>query len=581
MIFVATGTTDFNTLVRKMDELSLSLDEEVVMQIGRSSYVPKNCQHFRYAPSLVPYYEQASVVISHGGLGILTEVMALGKPLISIEDPNQPDRHQQQLLQIWSEQNHLIWCKELSDLPDAIKRAKTELVPYEVPESSIHIHIKEYLEQSVEQSSDCLSVMHSLKTMLQKIGTKSDWFKRHNMIQSTNATKRVCVIRLSTYFGDMSVQREVATLHEAGYETHVICMDEIPKNRKKEPNYQRELIVDGIHVYRMPTRRKKEGLSRYAYDYLSFFFLAGLKVTKLHRQHPFDVIQVNTMPDFLVFATLVPKLLGAKIVVVMQEPVPELWQTMRFTPAPRPIKWIEQAALAYVDRTFTVTQQLKDAYVSRGANPDKISVILNVPAMSFLLEHAVDTPPVEPNHFTLVCHGAIEERYGHDTMLEAVALVKSKIPEIRLRIMGMGSYEDEFVTQISRLGLENHVDFLGWVTLAQMVQEIQAADVGIVAQKSSPYSNLVQTNKMYEYIAFNKPVLATRLKAVEAYFSSDALQFFEPNNPESLAEQILYLYRNPARRQTLVENARRLYELYKWDKQKLTYLSVYQELATR
>ncbi len=384
-------------------------------------------------------------------------------------------------------------------------------------------------------------------------------------------TKRVCVIRLSTYIGDMSVQREVATLYKAGFETHVICMDAI----KKEANYQRELIIDGVYVHRLPTTRKKLGTGRYMFDYLLFFFLAMLKVTQLHLQRRFDVVQVNTMPDFLVFATIFVKLLGAKVVVMMQEPMPELWETMRGAPAPRLIKWTEQAALWYVDESLTVTQQLKDAYVSRGARADKISVILNVPEPTFLEVATESTVAPQPEYFTLVCHGAIEERYGQDTMLEAMVLLKEKLPQARLRIMGAGSYEAEFQAQIVKLGLEKQVNFLGWVSFAQMVQEIKAADVGIVAQKASPYSNLVHTNKMYEYIAFGKPVLATRLKSVAAYFGAEALHYFESGDPVSLAEGILYLYHHPEKRRTLVENAQKLYEQYKWEKQKEIYLAVF------
>lgn len=546
MIFVAVGTTEFADLIRTMDELSLQLEEEVIMQIGRSSYEPQHCQYFRYAPSLEPYYKEASVIISHGGLGIVTEVMERGKPLVAVEDPHQPDRHQQQILSVWAKQHHLVWCRDMSHILAAMTEAKQGLIPYQRPESTIHQHIAQYLE-------------HNLKPQPAK---------------PSPANKRVCVIRLSTYIGDMSVQREVATLHQAGFETHVICMDAI----EREENYQRETIIDGIYVHRLPTTRKKRGLIRYMYDYLSFFVLASLKVSQLHRQQPFDVIQVNTMPDFLVFTTLLPKIWGAKVVVMMQEPVPELWQTLRLTPAPRPITLTEQAALAYADAAFTVTQQLKEAFVSRGARADKISVILNVPETSFLETFKKEPPPSADNQFRLICHGAIEERYGHDTMLEAIALVKSQIPEIRLRIMGQGSYTEEFRRQIKRLGVQEQVDFLGWVTLAEMVQEIQAADVGIVAQKSSPYSNLVQTNKMYEYIAFGKPVLASRLKAVEAYFGPEAIHYFEPNNPASLAEGILQLYCQPDYRQTLVQNAKKLYDQYHWEKQKQAYLAVFHEL---
>jgi glycosyltransferase involved in cell wall biosynthesis len=392
-----------------------------------------------------------------------------------------------------------------------------------------------------------------------------------------NSGMRMCLIRHSVYPYELSFRREVETLYRAGFETHVICLD-TAKN-----NHQREEIIDGVYVHRLPLTRKKTTTTRYLYDYLSFSVLAALKVTNLHLQRRFVAIQVNTMPDFLVFSTLIPKLLGAKIVVMMQEPVPELWQTLYNAPPPRILKFAEQWALAFAHAALTVTQQLKDVYVSRGTKPDKISVILNVPEPSFLElnESKNQNSSDAAKYFTLICHGAIEERYGQDTILEAMALVKSQIPNLRLRILGRGSYVNQFLEQINRLDLADCVNYLGWVSLEEMIQELQSADVGIVAQKASPYSNLVHTNKMYEYIALGKPVLASRLNSVAAYFGDDSLCFFEPGNPDSLAQAILDLYQHPEKRQSLVENSQKLfYGKYDWEHQKQIYLDTYRQLIS-
>lgn len=146
MILVAVGTTDFDPLLRAMDRLSSSLPEETIMQIGRGRYIPRHCEYFRFAPSLHPYYERASLVVSHGGLGIVTEVLELGLPLVAVEDPDQPDRHQREILGIWEQEGYLIWCRDLEALPAAIAEAKRgNLRPYEPPECRIHELVAEYL----------------------------------------------------------------------------------------------------------------------------------------------------------------------------------------------------------------------------------------------------------------------------------------------------------------------------------------------------------------------------------------------------------------------------------------------------
>lgn len=386
---------------------------------------------------------------------------------------------------------------------------------------------------------------------------------------------RVCLIREAMYPLDLLVRREAETLCQAGFQTHVICL----KTLERDVERPRHEVVNGVQVHRLPVKRKKTNLFRYAFEYFSFAALAAVWVSALHLKHRFNIIQVNTMPDFLVFASLVPKLMGAKTVLMMYEPTPELWEERSKRRAPRILKLVEQTALTYVDTAFTVTQQLKDRYVARGADPKKIKVILNVPEERFLQRDGKCIPEAtRRDGFVLISHGIIEERYGLDTLLEAVALLGSQIPELRVRILGRGTYVDQLLAKRKSLGLENRVDYLGYVPLAQMVQELCASDVGIVAQKSSPYSNLVHTGKMYDYITLGKPVLASRLDAVEAYFDGEAIQYFEPGNPQSLAEGILDLYHHPEKREKLARNAQKVYAEYKWDKQKQFYLSVYQDL---
>lgn len=385
--------------------------------------------------------------------------------------------------------------------------------------------------------------------------------------------KRVCLIRHSVYPHDLSVRREAETLHRAGFETHVIALGKKARRRREDGD-----TVDGVHLHCIPLTRRKATIVRYLYDYLAFSVAAALKVTCLHLRHPFSAIQVNTLPDFLVFATIIPKLLGAKVVTMMQEPMPELWQTLRKAPPPRVLRWAEQAALAYADAAFSVTAQLKEAFVSRGADEEKITVIPIVPDGRFLQGERPREEPTAVESFTMICHGAIEKRYGHDTMLEAVAQLRSQIPNLQLRILGSGTYLNRLLARKSELGLDESVEYLGFVPLPQMIEVLQAADVGIVAQESSPYSNLVLTGKMFDYIHFRKPVLASRLKAVEAYFDDSSLRFFEPGDAESLADGILDLYHHPQKRRDLVVNSQSLYDQYRWEIQEHTYLSVYDKL---
>jgi glycosyltransferase involved in cell wall biosynthesis len=383
---------------------------------------------------------------------------------------------------------------------------------------------------------------------------------------------RICIVRQAAYY-EMPVRREADALRDAGYDVDVVCL--------REAGGPATEVVEGVTLHRLPLRRRRGGAVGYLVDYVAFFAAATVKVARLHHQRPFVAVQANTMPDILVFTALFPRLRGAKVVAFMKEPTPELGEAkygstrLRFL-----LELVEKGALRFADRAFTVTEDLKETYVARGADPDKITVVLNGPDGRHLLRYRTGAAP-DPDWFTAVCHGLVDERYGHDTMVRAVGIAAKRIPDLRLRIMGEGEYVPALEQLIRAEGLADRVRFLGWLDVPDLVDELSRADVGVVAQKSSPYSDLVHTNKMYDYILFQNPVIASRLRSTVRYFGEDAVQYFEPGSAESLADALVALHEDPQRRRSLVVAAGELCRSYGWEAQKKIYLSVYAALLGR
>ncbi len=147
MIFVTVGTTDFDSLVQRMDELAPCLEEKVICQIARGSYIPVNCEWFRFAPSLDAYLDEARLVVSHGGLGSIMEVIRLGKPLVGVSNPDRHDLHQEDLLGTLEAGDYIHWCRSLDALPEGIARAASRtFAPYVEPACTIHEVIRTHLQ---------------------------------------------------------------------------------------------------------------------------------------------------------------------------------------------------------------------------------------------------------------------------------------------------------------------------------------------------------------------------------------------------------------------------------------------------
>jgi UDP-N-acetylglucosamine transferase subunit ALG13 len=77
----------FERLVKKMDEIAGRTDEEIVMQIGSSSYQPKKAEFFPFIDDdreILELCKKARVIVSHCGAGSILTALALRKPLIIV-----------------------------------------------------------------------------------------------------------------------------------------------------------------------------------------------------------------------------------------------------------------------------------------------------------------------------------------------------------------------------------------------------------------------------------------------------------------------------------------------------------------
>ncbi len=381
---------------------------------------------------------------------------------------------------------------------------------------------------------------------------------------------RVCIVRQLDHY-ELPIRREAEALAAAGFDVEVILM--------RRPGAPRREVVDGVEITTVRVSLRKRTKLHYVFDYGRFFAVVAVTLAWRHLHRRYAVIQVNTMPDLLVLAAVVPKLLGARVVAYMHEPSPELAETL-FGPGlvSRSLARIEQLVLRFADHAITVTEQLKQRYVERGARGDRITVVLNGADPETRVGGW--TPPAtrSAQKFTVICHGAIEDRYGQHTLLEAARILRGELPGLEVVLAGRGKRADQIAQMIPALGLEDVVRFEGWVTHERLNDLLGAADVGVVAQTASPYSHLVHTNKMVDYWIFGLPVIASRLRAVSEVYDDTVIEFYDPGDAQDLARAIRRLHDDPRRREELALNGRRAQEQYGWRVQQRTYLAVYDAL---
>lgn len=382
---------------------------------------------------------------------------------------------------------------------------------------------------------------------------------------------RICILRHGYYPDDPRVFKEARALTEHGYEVHVLCL--------RRPGEARRECVNGVRVYRLSHRHKRGSMVRYFFEYGLSFLKMFFLLNWLGLRNRFQCVQVNTMPDALVFAAAFTRLLGSKVLLDMHEPMPELFTTKfgenRYPSVARLIALNEQLSIRFAHKVLTVNQAILERFVERGARADKLSVIRNVPDESLVREPRSNGVVEE---LVLINHGTINRHYGQDVLVRAMPILRERVPSLRLFIVGDGENAARIRAMARELDCEEIVTFTGMVPMADVGTFIQKAHIGIVPLLRTPFAELCQPNKIFEYILHQKPVIISRSRAIEESFDEDCVMFFEPGDHEELAHCVLSLHRDKDRRQSLVRNAYGRYQSMRWQEAKREYVGIYDGL---
>lgn len=392
---------------------------------------------------------------------------------------------------------------------------------------------------------------------------------------------RVLVIRQFYFPLDIRVRREVEALISAGHDVDVLCIGRADEARRERWN--------GAHVMRVRLDHRRGGPLTYLMQYAWFTLLAGFLAAVLHLRRRYALVQVHSLPDTLVLAALVPRLLGARVLLDLHETMPEFVGTKYghelHSPFVRLIGAAEQASIRLATQVLTCTEQMKDAFVSRGARPEKIDVILNSADETIfdLSRHPPHPPhPRSDGRFVLVVHGSVEERYGIDTTIEALALLADELPGLELQVYGQGSYRAELERLAATRGVADRVHLQDdWLPIEEIVEALARADAGVVAMKRDAFRDLTHCNKMYELITMRRPALMSRTRSVQAYFDERCFAWFQSADAKDLARAIRTLHDNPALAADLVQQAARRNEPYRWVHQREHYLAVVRRVIGR
>jgi glycosyltransferase involved in cell wall biosynthesis len=386
--------------------------------------------------------------------------------------------------------------------------------------------------------------------------------------------QNICIVVQNVYDFDVRVRRKAEALVAAGYSVDVLALSPV--------NGKAKYVLEGVNVYTISLGKRRGSLARYIFEYAAFFVWTLFRVIGLMRRRHFALIDVNTLPDFLIFAVVPARWMGAKLLLDMHEITPEFYASkygiaqdswmVRF------LQFQEKISFDCADHVLTINAPIQDLIVNRGLPLAKSTVIMNAADEARFASRA-SLPASEGNPvFAMMYHGTLTPIYGLDIAIEAFRIAHKDMPGAELWILGPGPEQGALAELAQKQGLTSKVKLIGQVPPDEIPSWLDKCTVGVLPIRRDAFLEFAFPNKLPEFIITGKPVLMSRLKTIRHYFSEDALAYFEPNNPKDLAGQMIRLYRDRELRARLAARAKEEYLPIRWEVMKERYLKVIQSV---
>ena len=356
----------------------------------------------------------------------------------------------------------------------------------------------------------------------------------------------VCHVWDADYPWDVRVEKICDSLLKK-HEVHLVC-----RNSKRRARYE---YAQGLHIHRLPCLPERFGGLNGLIGFPAFFNPLWIyEIWKTVRRTKADVIVVRDLP--LAWTALgVGRLLGLPVVLDMAENYPamiqDIWDYQGFSVVnflvrnPSLIRLVERVSVRRCDHVLAVVEESRTRLMSLGVDSARTSLVINTPTSGRWVESTcVRGADIvrDPRSLTVLYLGLLEWARGIETAIRAIPLVRKRLPHVKLVIVGSGRHEADFKQVVAQLGLQDSVQFLGWLDYTKAIEVIKECDIGLVPHHATESWNTTIPNKLFDYMSMGKPVIVSNAKPTKRIVQEEKCgKVFEEQNAEDLSRAILEL----------------------------------------
>ncbi|WP_083252696.1 glycosyltransferase [Haladaptatus sp. W1] len=230
---------------------------------------------------------------------------------------------------------------------------------------------------------------------------------------------------------------------------------------------------------------------------------AHIKALQYFKSNSFDLIHAH-LPHAQVTARLAKKLGFVNYVICTHHNLPDLYGTI-----PRKL---ERSSRKYDDKDVAVSKCVMNAYLTKGANPEKWTTIYNgIDVDEWYTQIKEAELPIINSKSTnvFVNIGRLIPEKGQLSLIEAFNLYNKDHGDSKLIIIGEGPQQAQLSSKIKTLKLEDNVVLKGSLPRKDIPKYLVAADAFVSTSRSEGFGLTI-----IEAMVAKLPIIATDIPAV-------------------------------------------------------------------
>ncbi|MEN6350236.1 MAG: glycosyltransferase [Syntrophomonas sp.] len=388
----------------------------------------------------------------------------------------------------------------------------------------------------------------------------------------TRKRRHICMLAYSFYEADSRIMLYANALAQRGD-----IVDAIALSNGNALKYEK---LNNVNVYRIQKRIINEKLKiTYLYRLIIFLLKSSLFILSKHFKHPYDLIHVHSVPDFEVFAALIPRLQGVKIILDIHDIVPEFYAS-KFSVDKNSLYFkilvkIEQLSIKFSDHVIISNHLWYKTLIDRSVDKSKCTTIINYPDESIFYKRPRTR---KDKKIIMIYPGTLGWHQGLDIAIKAFAKIKDCAAQSEFHIYGSGTEKNNLAKLIDELQLGKRVFLKDPMPTDKIVDVMANADIGVVPKRNDPFGGEAFSTKTLEFMSLGIPIILSATKIDKYYFNDSVVKFFTPDDIDDLAECMLTMVQNQALRNTLRNNALCFVKDFYWSKKKKRYFELVDSL---